>query len=467
MLFRSKEIQDKISNTIKSDNVQNKIRHTNMNRYGVPYAMQNRDLFIKQSISAKHTLSDDGNRIDSGYEKLIYEFCKINNLHFKQQIPIIYESDGKEHVTYVDFLIEGIFFEAKGSHLFKDLLQDSSYMHRKIDVYSRYNVVIVTDSVAANLFDTLSLIGLDINTFKDISFECWNSILTCIANLQGFISKDTIVQYKSMQLPLVMSKISKEVLDELYICHRQYTEALKIRNKLSRDSAGPRVWIHNKFTNQRTTVLESMIDLYLNNGWVRGCNYTTVPGYVWIHNGNSEKRVDSDELFDYLNLGWVEGRLESNTTKGYVLIYKEGIQTSVPLDKLQSYLSDGWTKGEIPGKHFSGFCILTNKQTGKVKHVKLEEKQAYLDSGNYIEKNAIVGKVHIHKNGKAKMVKENELDYYLADGWRKGRLKSYTANRIWICNDDTQSNLRICESELSKYLADGWRKGRIMKKRQS
>lgn len=469
----SKDIRDKISKTVNSEECKERTRATNIARYGVPYAMQNRDLFLKQANSARKTQTSDGTRVDSAYEKSVYEFCKRNNLSSQQQIPIIYNVDGIDHVTYIDFLIEGILFEVKGGHLLSNLSNDKSYFHEKLNVYRDYQVVMITDAKYGHLCDLENIVGLDIRIFNSLpedfnldELEIWRRILYCCQVLKGFIDLDVIshVVVADNFHPL---QISDEMIQNLKLYHEQYKENLKERNRISRKAAGPRVWIHNPSSNQRTTVPSAQLDFYLESGWVLGANYTTTPGYEWINNRKVEKRVLKDVCNDFLSQGWVKGRLSSSTTKGYVLLHQGTSQIAVPASNVSSYLDAGWIKGEIPGNHFSGFCILTNLDTGKVEHIKQEDKESYLATGRYIEKNAIAERIHIHKDGIAKIIKSEDLAAYLADGWIQGRLKAYTANKIWICNDMLQKNLRIDKGQLEEYVAKGWRKGRLSFKNKS
>jgi hypothetical protein len=272
--------------------------------------------------------------------------------------------------------------------------------------------------------------------------------------------RDALDTYKEMQ----KYKCTSGQFDALIKQHQEYRNHLQDILREKHADLGHRVWIHDADGNEKW-VYESQLEIYTNMGWTVGVLHNTANDYIWITDGKEDKRVKEEEISEYLSNGWSKGRCESSTTKGYTLIHKDDQMKSVRPNDLDFYLSSGWELGEIPGRHFSGFCILTNLETGKVEHIAQEKREELLASGKYIEKNAITGRMHISKDGKSKMINADELEGYLREGWAKGRVKSYTANKMWICNDNTSENLRVEESDLQKYFDLGWRKGRIFKKK--
>ena len=134
----SKLIRDKIRQSIKSDEVQNKIIKTCIETYGVRYPMQNPEVRRKynQTMNMKYghdsysqTLEYHKNKrheyrsekypsltFDSTWEVTLYEFCRDNNIpvEYSPSISYNYEYDGRICTYHPDFLISGKVYEVKG-----------------------------------------------------------------------------------------------------------------------------------------------------------------------------------------------------------------------------------------------------------------------------------------------------------------------------------------------------------------
>lgn len=93
-----------------------KIKETMLERYGVErYAQLEKFAKLHRSI-----VTYDDLNFDSEPEKDMYIFCKENNLDvIVKPRRIKFESLGKTHYYFPDFLINGILFEFKGKHLVK------------------------------------------------------------------------------------------------------------------------------------------------------------------------------------------------------------------------------------------------------------------------------------------------------------------------------------------------------------
>ena len=180
-------IQKKSNKPIKSSlelpEVKAKCDKTNLEKYGTTIPMQTYDVWVKQSCKKSKYFASDGTKLDSTYEVIVYEFCIRNNLKIERGIRIQYEYEGQQHTTFIDFRIDGILFECKGSHML-----DGYFDHRgvpisaKLDVYKQHNVVLITDKAGAKHFGQPNstesnglkyqdkcpnpLIGVDIELFK-------------------------------------------------------------------------------------------------------------------------------------------------------------------------------------------------------------------------------------------------------------------------------------------------------------
>lgn len=85
---------------------------------------------------------------------------------------------------------------------------------------------------------------------------------------------------------------------------------------------------------------------------------------------------------------------------------------------------------------------------------------------------ALKNKKWIHKNNELKYVKLEELNSYLQQGWKLGKIdkiikvhkpmSEIKKGGLWICNKNNESKY-IYPSDLDSYLQQGWQKGRKYK----
>ena len=120
---------------------------------------------------------------------------------------------------------------------------------------------------------------------------------------------------------------------------------------------------------------------------------------IFISKGNKSKRILPSKLDEYINSGWVVGRLNirgnSNLgkhSKGSFWIHKNFDNKMIHEDEWTSFRKNGWKKGR---------------------------NQKYSDE--YRKKLATVKNKKQINNGKIKKYcKPEELDNYLKNGWKKG-----------------------------------------------
>lgn len=128
-------------------------RIANIQYYSNPENLQS--AAQKRSETYSKIVASDGTHLDSQYELQVYEFCLRNNLDVERQVPITYTYEESEHTTFIDFRIDGILFECKGSHLLTGTYDGAKYLvpiEVKLDVYRHNNVIVITDSDAKSIF---------------------------------------------------------------------------------------------------------------------------------------------------------------------------------------------------------------------------------------------------------------------------------------------------------------------------
>lgn len=196
--FSKKEVQEKIKQTnlkrygvehpLQSKTVKDEMKHTNLERYGVENVYQSKEVRAKCVKTAKNTKSNiDNSKFDSSYERDVYDFCIRNNIEIEdRQVPIKFEYNGKEHTTFIDFKINGLLFECKGSHLLEGVFdyKQEVPIEKKLEIYRKNHVIIITnnsslfpkaESTESNGLKYLNkcpypLIGIDIDLFRKPEF---------------------------------------------------------------------------------------------------------------------------------------------------------------------------------------------------------------------------------------------------------------------------------------------------------
>ena len=81
------------------------------------------------------------------------ELLRIHQENIERNIPINFTGDdGLDHVTFIDFRVNGILFEVKNSS-FMINPSKASNMLSKLDVYRANNVILVAHRECKDIFD--------------------------------------------------------------------------------------------------------------------------------------------------------------------------------------------------------------------------------------------------------------------------------------------------------------------------
>ena len=179
----SDEVKSKISKTVSSAECQSRIEQTSLERYGYHHSSQSPEIRSRVRKNQYDIFSSDGTRVDSNYEKQVYDFLLKAGISFSYQSDTIeYEYQGKIHSTIIDFRIGDLLFEVKGGHLMNGCFDYQGVpIDVKLDVYRKHHVIVITDELARSKFGKPNssesnglkylnkcpnpLIGIDINLF--------------------------------------------------------------------------------------------------------------------------------------------------------------------------------------------------------------------------------------------------------------------------------------------------------------
>lgn len=130
-----------------------------------------REIFTNHVKSAKSSVANDGRRLDSSYEKHLYNYFLNRGFKLERNIPIDYIIDDYNRVTFIDFKFNNILLECKGYHLLKGIFSRSSGIpiDIKLKIYEENNVVLVTDKSGLDYCkeNNIHLNVLTIDLFKN------------------------------------------------------------------------------------------------------------------------------------------------------------------------------------------------------------------------------------------------------------------------------------------------------------
>lgn len=168
---------------------------------------------------------------------------------------------------------------------------------------------------------------------------------------------------------------------------------------------------------------------------------------TWITNGTENKMIKEEELTDYLNQGWKKGRIATSGWK-----QSEEVKQKLSERRRQS-------------------CYVYN-DTVDCKEIKREELEEYLANG--WKKGRRDGKPRLNVK-QPKMgwvsnehetirVRVEKIPEYIAKGYTRGRQnqigKSFTQPKMAWINDGVSKIERVREEIAEKYLVKGWKRGR-------
>jgi len=176
---------------------------------------------------------------------------------------------------------------------------------------------------------------------------------------------------------------------------------------------------------------------------------------VWVNNIQSEKQIDTERLDEYIDNGWVKGRITNisgvnhpmynkhhseeskikmaNAKKGKKLS-KEHIENVVKSKRGKIYVNNGTIEKSIDKSDLSKYESLgyIKGQTEKHKSYRIKANTGRKNSQYQKDtvRNAILGKKRVTNGIINLLIKESELDLYLLNGWvngqtRRGALKWY------------------------------------------
>jgi hypothetical protein len=166
-----------------------------------------------------------------------------------------------------------------------------------------------------------------------------------------------------------LEKFGKEIADKKL---EEYSKKFIGRSPTNKGDKGVHCWVYKLDTRECTQIKTSDLEIFLNDGWIKGNLYNSgkkgkrdkskikygkdCPTYntVWINNSDINKRVKKDNLNEWINNGWIKG------------VKEETIKNLIER-----------TSGEKNPMY--GKCFINNGNSNKV--IKKEELESWINQG--------------------------------------------------------------------------------------
>ena len=210
---------------------------------------------------------------------------------------------------------------------------------------------------------------------------------------------------------------------------------------------------------------------------------------VWFGKHHSEETKQKISKH-HIETGFQQG--EKNSQYGTCWITKNGENKKIKKEELDSYLNDGWIKGrkllskienlnteEIKQDKYNGFTYIELSKKYNLSYKTLQ-KILKNDCKNISQTGKKTkGKCWIHKDNINKMIKKEDIDMYINNGWKRGVSKNTKNNMsisskinnckgnkhpqygtCWITNG--KENKIVKKEDIDIYINNGWIKGRKM-----
>lgn len=235
--------------------------------------------------------------------------------------------------------------------------------------------------------------GLPRSEEAKLNYKSGTTGKTTINNgkIEIFVEKDEVDEYRILGFTegrLPMKDISKF---KLSLAHSNKVLTVDHRNNIGKSTKG---------VSKSQTMKDNLSE--------------TRTGMIYINNSNTEKIINPSDVNEYLEYGWILGKLpmpkshresisknsigKPGTTTGKIFITNSFVEKAIFKEELDDYILAGWIKGRKP---------LTEETKSKLKG----------------RKGSTAGKIGINNGVSNKFINSKELDYYISIGFIKG-LKS-------------------------------------------
>lgn len=263
------------------------------------------------------------------------------------------------------------------------------------------------------------------------------------------------------------------------VSSRDFEECRKFLGSETSKRNKDTIYIYNSITKKEKRIKESDLEFYLNNGWNKGSlkNGQSLKGTIYVNNKEKEIRIEKSKKDFFIKNGWTLGRLEENRKK-----LKENAPHKFSEETIKK------KSISVSAEKNPGFRKKTINKNGIVKKVPIDEVNEFIKNGwklgklfhvdvkkltKNCKKNTIANRLYVHMEEEPFLIRyarQEEFDYYInVLKWLPGQgkhrneskdyFKKYGATKISVYKINPYEK-RIIPLELrSFYLENGWNLG--------
>lgn len=338
------------------------------------------------------------------------------------------------------------------------------------DLNSLYKI---TNLINGRVYIGLATLGMDtrlfnpkfgyitsINSRNKIPREILNEtedILLCI--------KDAFLKYGLENFDLeIVGKLSESLNEEVLIS--KYDSVLNGYNKTLdgldyySTKYGTKSFNNGKVESRLPAILADKI-LEMNPtiklGSLRKSGFTRKDRFVWMNNGVDNIRLPIHLYDQFLEMGYSKTKRSEvhSFNRGHIRAHNE--DGDVILVTSRDNIPEGYSFGSTVRKTVSGMIRINNGVESI--YINPDQFEQYSDLG-YVKgslQETNEGRIMVNKDGRSKMIRREDLESYLSEGWVTGMSESGKKSRSGrtLVNKDGRS-ISVKNEDLDKYLNDGY-----------
>ncbi len=181
-------------------------------------------------------------------------------------------------------------------------------------------------------------------------------------------------------------------------------------------------------------------------------------GSLWIHKGDDEKMIFECDLIDYLQQGYEKGRAYRHDAETLAKISEAGrhkVITDEFREKMREIGRLSSLNRDPESYRRMGEAVREYYKT----HVNPFKGKHHTEESLRKNKEAHLGRKKICKEGVIKVVRPQDIDSYLSEGWVLVQNKECPKTTDWIFITNGDTNKKIHEYEFDEWADKGFRKG--------
>lgn len=263
-----------------------------------------REIAEKRGITRNHIIANDGTRLDSNYEKVVYEYFKRLGSNIERNIPIEIEYEGKIHTTLIDFKIDDILIEVKGAHLLSGIYDYNPLMipiEEKFKAYIKNSVFIITNTESKEILESADLKGIDVKLFDNPIFPYREDRPKCFYDVKVRGERSIFESFQDESIRWKMIKNRLKYSDNHFIESKDIIRALNVTRECKQPSWFSKTFAKNIIKKYVTT--DVIVDPFAGWGGRAQASKELNKQYIGIDLNEELVKWHHEQGFDNISYG--------------------------------------------------------------------------------------------------------------------------------------------------------------------